>query len=265
MECEFNYHYERMRQHGEIYTNWLDEIPSEKWAWAFDGGHRHRHMTTSVIKCINYVLKGARNLLITALVRATYFQLGELFVSKGREAYGWKVIGSIFPKPITTQLWESKQAAKSVCITTFARQYESFDVEELSNKSQFKVDIRYMYYDCGNFQIDRYPCHHVIACCSNQNIEKQVYVDDVYKMGIICKVYEQEFEIVGHKDTWLLYNGSRIHPNSQLKHIENGRPRSTHFLNKMDMIEIRRLKHCGLYRSDGYSHRQCLHRNKPTS
>ncbi|XP_016168863.1 uncharacterized protein LOC107611456 [Arachis ipaensis] len=41
------------------------------YALAFDGGYRWGHMTTNLVECINSVLKGARNLAITALVKAT--------------------------------------------------------------------------------------------------------------------------------------------------------------------------------------------------
>ena len=75
-----------MHQHGTVYTDWLDEIPLEKWIQAFDGGYRYGHMTTNLVKCMNSVLKGTRNLPITALVRMIYFRLAELFARKGREA-----------------------------------------------------------------------------------------------------------------------------------------------------------------------------------
>ena len=61
----------------------------------------------------------------------------------------------------------NQQATRGIHITTFARQHESFHGNELSNRSQFKLDLRYRYCDCGKFQTDRYPCHHVIACYSN--------------------------------------------------------------------------------------------------
>ena len=76
-----------MCQYVEVYTSWFDEISREKWVQAFDGGHRYGHMIMNLVECINFVLKGARNLPITALVRATYFQLAKLFATKGREAH----------------------------------------------------------------------------------------------------------------------------------------------------------------------------------
>ena len=73
MEREFNHHYERMCQHGKIYTAWLDEILREKWDQAFDDGHWHVHMTMNLVEHINSLLKGACNLPIMRLVREMYF------------------------------------------------------------------------------------------------------------------------------------------------------------------------------------------------
>ena len=61
-------------------------------------------MTMNLVECINSVLKRAHNLPITALVRAIYFWLGELFATKGREAYARKGIGSVFLEAIMTRL-----------------------------------------------------------------------------------------------------------------------------------------------------------------
>ncbi|XP_015970034.1 uncharacterized protein LOC107493448 [Arachis duranensis] len=69
--------YQRLRNWGEAYTNWLDRIPREQYALAFDGGYQWSHMTTILVECINSVLKGARNLPITTLVKAIFYRLNE--------------------------------------------------------------------------------------------------------------------------------------------------------------------------------------------
>ncbi|RYR08132.1 hypothetical protein Ahy_B05g075684 [Arachis hypogaea] len=63
---EYQMRYERLKERGEAYTNWLDRIPREQYALAFDGGYRWDHMTTNLVECINFVLQGARNLPVTA-------------------------------------------------------------------------------------------------------------------------------------------------------------------------------------------------------
>ncbi|KAH1106845.1 hypothetical protein J1N35_010613 [Gossypium stocksii] len=49
-------------------TNYLYNIPFEQWSQAYNGGLRYGHMTSNLIECINFVLKGMRHLLITSVV-----------------------------------------------------------------------------------------------------------------------------------------------------------------------------------------------------
>ena len=136
--------------------------------------------------------------------------MAELFATKGREAHARKDAGNVFSEALVTQLQENQQATRSIHVTTFTTQHEIFHVQELPNKEEFKVDLRHRYCDCGDFQTYQYPCRHVIACCSNQNIDWQVYVNDVYRMDKICKVYERKFEVVGHQSTWPQYHARKF-------------------------------------------------------
>lgn len=71
---------------------------------AYDDGHRWGHITTNLVECVTSVLKRARNLPITILVRATYFQLAKLFAWKGSEAHAQKNAEHIFSKAVTIRL-----------------------------------------------------------------------------------------------------------------------------------------------------------------
>ena len=53
--------------------NWLEHILLEKCALSHDGGRRLGIMTTNMSEVFNGVLKGARNLPITALVQLTFY------------------------------------------------------------------------------------------------------------------------------------------------------------------------------------------------
>ncbi|XP_025628497.1 uncharacterized protein [Arachis hypogaea] len=50
---EYETCYQRSRERGEAYTNWLDRIPHEQYALAFGGGYRWGHMTTNLVECIS--------------------------------------------------------------------------------------------------------------------------------------------------------------------------------------------------------------------
>ncbi|XP_068466322.1 uncharacterized protein [Phaseolus vulgaris] len=58
-----------MRYEFKQAFSWIDRIPLEKWTQAYDGGKRYGHMTTNLAKWINFMLKGARSLPISALVK----------------------------------------------------------------------------------------------------------------------------------------------------------------------------------------------------
>ncbi|XP_072076836.1 uncharacterized protein [Arachis hypogaea] len=111
---EYEMHYQRLRERGEAYTNWLDRIPREQYALAFDGGYRWGHMTTNLVECINSVLKGARNLPVTALVKATFYKLNELFTRKRAETEARINAGHVFSELVTSKLHANQRAAGNI-------------------------------------------------------------------------------------------------------------------------------------------------------
>ncbi|XP_025604127.1 uncharacterized protein [Arachis hypogaea] len=164
---EYETRYQRLRERGEAYTNWLDRIPPEQYALAFDGGYRWGHMTTNLVECINSVLKGARNLPVTALVKATFYRLNELFTRKRAEAEARINAGHVFFELVTSKLHVNQRAAVNIHVSCFDRQNEVFEVRECPSGVEYAVDLRRQRCDCGEFQVDRVPCQHVFACCAN--------------------------------------------------------------------------------------------------
>lgn len=53
-------------------------------------------MTSNLVKSMNDIFKGFRNLPITALVRATYFRLASLFATKGERCSAVLKLGQLF-------------------------------------------------------------------------------------------------------------------------------------------------------------------------
>ncbi|XP_057730529.1 uncharacterized protein LOC130945850 [Arachis stenosperma] len=181
---EYNKNYQRLKERGEAYTQWCDEIGVERWVLAFDGGHRWGHMTTNLVECINSVLKGARNLPVTALVRSTFYRLNELFTRKSTEAH-------------------ERLRNGFTC-------NEMFEVRKMQDGTIYTVNLAQRHCDCGHFQVERLPCRHMLACCANQRLNWQVYVHDVYKMSEIRKVYRGEFVPMGDPSTWDRYEGAKV-------------------------------------------------------
>ncbi|XP_025679105.1 uncharacterized protein [Arachis hypogaea] len=254
---EYEVRYQRLRERGEAYTNWLNRIPREQYALAFDGGYRWGHMTTNLVECINSVLKGARNLPITALVKATFYRLNELFTRKRAEAEARINAGHVFSEVVTSKLHANQLASGNIQVSCFDRQNEVFEVREMPSGLEFAVDLRALRCDCGEFQVDRIPCRHVFACCANQRLDWKLYVHDVYKMDQVRRVYRARFRPLGNPTTWPAYNGPRYVPNPYLRRVSKGRPRMTRFLNEMDTRMLRRPRRCTLCGAEGHSRSRC--------
>lgn len=46
--------------HDEKYSDWISNIPVERWALAYDGEARYGNMKTNLVEVFNSVFKGAR-------------------------------------------------------------------------------------------------------------------------------------------------------------------------------------------------------------
>ncbi|XP_016199431.1 uncharacterized protein LOC107640423 [Arachis ipaensis] len=155
---EYQMRYERLKERGEAYTNWLDRIPREQYALAFDGGYLWGHMTTNLV------------------------ELNELFTRKRVEAEARINAGLVFSEMVTSKLHANQRASKNIQISCFDRENEVFEVHEMPSGVEYAVNLRQYRCDCGKFQVDRISCRQVFACCANQRLDWQVYVHDVYKM-----------------------------------------------------------------------------------
>lgn len=256
-ERGFMYHYNQLAQHGEVYTKWIDEIGDrELWALAYDGGRRYGHVTTNLVECINSTLKGARNLPITALVKTTHWRLVQLFSDKKREIKAEITGGNKFGKAFMDRIRINQRESTTMSVLVHDRHHLIFTVRD-KNSNDFKVEMRRMSCDCGNFQVDRFPCRHAFACISKLRLKWETYVDDVYTLARIYQVYERPFKAIGHNDTWELYTGPEIHPNYTMLRKAKGRPKSTRYLNEMDSSMMRRRKNCSLCKQVGHRRSQC--------
>nr|XP_029146876.1 uncharacterized protein LOC114924896 [Arachis hypogaea] len=120
-------------------------------------------MTTNLVECINSVLKGARNLPVLALVRATYYRLNELFTRKSAESHERKRAGFTYSVFAQQRIEANMQQAGNIVVHRFDRRNEVFEVREMTSGKVSVVDLARRRCDCGHFQLERIPCRHVIA------------------------------------------------------------------------------------------------------
>ncbi|RYQ91450.1 hypothetical protein Ahy_B09g097327 [Arachis hypogaea] len=166
--------------------------------------------------------RGARNLPITALVKATFYRFNELFTWKKAEAEARINAGHVFSEHVTAKLHANQLALGNIQVNCFDRQNEVFEVREMPSGVEYAVDLRRQRCDC----------------------DWQVYVHDVYKMDQIRRVYRARFRSLGNPTTCPSYSGPRFVPNPYLRRVAKGRPRMTRFLNEMDTRMLHRPRRC---------------------
>ncbi|RYR13362.1 hypothetical protein Ahy_B04g070400 isoform B [Arachis hypogaea] len=146
-------------------------------------------------------------------------------------------------------------------VTHCDRRASIFSVEEMEpvdcwSQTSYQVCLTERTCDCGLFQSLHYPCRHALAACAAVSIEWGHFVDPVYTMASVFKVYKREFTPIPDEKMWPPWYGARLKPNSAMKRKASGRPVSTRIRNEMDAIE-RAEKRCELYRGEGPTRRGC--------
>ncbi|PNX97090.1 protein FAR1-related sequence 8-like [Trifolium pratense] len=247
---------------------WVDKIPKEKWTQAFDGGRRWGHMTSILVEAMNSVYKGIRSLPITALVKATYSKSAALFGTRGMDALA--VLGSdqVYTKECQLRITEAMTKAQSHIVTRHDR--ERFAVEETQDpregrpKGTFKVDLGEKWCDCGRFQSLHMPCSHVIAACFDAHLQYQAYIDDVFKVASVCRVYEHTFEVVQAEMYWPKYEGRKLYPDPSMKRVKKGHPKKSRIRTEMDEFG-KKERLCGLCQMPNHNRSNCPNAAGPSS
>ncbi|XP_029147038.2 uncharacterized protein [Arachis hypogaea] len=219
-------------------------------------------MTTNLSECINSVLNGTRNLPVCAIVKSTYHRLNELFVMKGRQAQAQVASGQVFSQFLQKAILANREGIPQMLVTSYDRATTIFTVDEIATagvQSWFRVNLRYRRCDCGYFQALHYPCAHALAACAYARLDWQEYVDLVYRVESVFRVYQMEFQPVPDEEMWPPNEGPHIRPNPLLRRTMEGRPVSTRIRNEMDDVEPGPGKRCGICRQPGHTRRHCPH------
>ncbi|XP_027364296.1 uncharacterized protein LOC113871400 [Abrus precatorius] len=210
----------KFRSHSPEVQTWIDNISKEKWSLAYDHeGRRYGHMTTNLSESVNKVLKGARNLPITALVKATYSRLVEYFVKRGESAINDMNNGKRYCRKLIEAIEKNQEEASS-------------------------------------HQAYRYPCSHVIAACVTVSIDFWQYVDPVYTLQYVVNAYSSQWWPLGNEANILQNDEWKLLPD-QDRARGKGRPEASRIRNEMNWVESQPRQRCRLCRQPGHNQRHC--------
>ncbi|XP_061346563.1 uncharacterized protein LOC133292200 [Gastrolobium bilobum] len=194
---------------------WIEVVPKEKCTRSYyKCGRRYGHMTTNLSESVNRVFKGARNMPITSL--------------KDVE------IGKRFSKTISEAMTKNSERATSMRVREYNVARTSFEVDDQGNT--FWVNLNDGKCQCGKFQAFKISCSHVIASCKKVALDVEQYVDPVFSVNSIMRVYSYPFLPIGSEDRIPPHPRPKLVPDVSMMRGQ-GRPKSTRIRNEMDELK----------------------------
>uniref|UniRef100_A0A2N9HSV6 SWIM-type domain-containing protein n=1 Tax=Fagus sylvatica TaxID=28930 RepID=A0A2N9HSV6_FAGSY len=262
---KFNATMDSIRQYNKDAAKILDEETDvDKWTLAKDGGRRYGAMTTNLSECFNGVLKGARNLPITAMVEFIYFKLVHYFNDRRVKTQAQLSSGQAFSTHAMEifQKWSEKASLHHVI--EFNREEGTFQIQtQPSLTSMNKGNHRHVVKlgdrtcSCGKWQAYHIPCSHVIAACASQHINVYQFIDPFYSLTEMLASYQPHFEPMKDAPYWEEDpNFPMLRPDPRLLR-QRGRPKSTRIRNEMDWRENQHKQTCGLCNQEGHNRKKC--------
>ena len=141
---------------------WLEAIPLQLWALSHDGGRRYGIMTTNVPEVFNSVLKGARNLPITALVQLTFFCLNSYFVARREQDVNRLASDEQYTPYVDAQIKACVVKAGSMEIVLYDHMQRRFHVKSRSGRTH-RLNLHDQKCTCCKTLIYGFPCSHIMA------------------------------------------------------------------------------------------------------
>ena len=282
-ERKFNATFELIENVNRDAHQYLKDVPKEKWALSFDKGYRYGAMTTNVSECFNGVLKGARSLPITAMVKYTWFKLNSYFDDRRNKSIAQLNSGQKWTKYALDIFMRNKAKAEHHRVTRLSAQQQSYQVDTPHNPGSaghgdhtHGVNLLQRSCTCQKWKLYKIPCSHVIAVCIRYQRDAEQYIDPCYSVDALFRSYAPIFPALKDRLSWPDPEETRrVLPNPRLIRAK-GRPVSTRIRNEMDeggnrprttpWKEGGRKVQCGLCDQEGHNRRTCPKRNEvPTT
>ncbi|XP_015169283.1 uncharacterized protein [Solanum tuberosum] len=243
---------------------WLNDLPLEKWTMYLDNGHKWGSLTTKVSESYNGVLKKARGLPITAMVRLTVKALIDRFVERSTLANALLEQNKSWPLSVEKRFnenWRKAQAHTGMMnysttpavfeILTFAHNGKGGNVHK--NFADAKIC------SCGKWVNYHIPCSHAIKLCGLCGIEPKTYVSKYYTTKYYKRTYNATFTPVGDEIYWPPVTFSLVANNEYLRTSTNQCTRRRK--NEMDIAPARMSRKCSICKETRHTKVRCPRRN----
>ncbi|XP_049386914.1 uncharacterized protein LOC125851176 [Solanum stenotomum] len=261
--CQEKKFLEKMEMIKEINPKayvWLMKNDLDKWTLHMDGGRRWGMLTTNSSESFNGLLKSARGLPVTAMVRLTYNQIVNRFVTRSKfvnqlvqQKQQW------MPKPFKIFEDNRKKSQRHTLINYHQQRKNIFEVQthmhhgsggnkHIVNASQGKCQ-------CGKWQSYHIPCSHAIKEFDQIGYQAWEHMAPEFSVRSYKKAYSGQFNPLGGEKYW---------PDSPFLMIANkkylrkvGVNKITPIRNEMDVPASTLTRKCSTCKQIGHDRRNC--------
>ncbi|GKD60805.1 DNA-binding WRKY transcription factor [Tanacetum coccineum] len=237
---------------------WLEPRGFHRWTLAHDGGKRYGLLTTNLSEIFNSVLKGARFLPITRCVQLTFYRLVHYFDVRRPQGIHAQSNGERYAPHVVAKQEALKLKASAHSVRSFNWERGIFEVITHRGRNVQVVNLEKETCTRGKWEAYKYPCSHVLSACANLSLNSWQYVHKCYSIREYCATWASEFFPLPHEAYWPQpsFVGELL-PNSNLKRVKAGHPRSTRIHNGMDIKEREKNNLCGICKKSGHNRKKC--------
>ncbi|XP_016558442.2 uncharacterized protein LOC107858276 [Capsicum annuum] len=182
-ECKFKTVMQCLKDAELGAYNFLMKISLEKWTVHRDSGKRWGILTTNLSESFNGFLKKSRGLPITAMIKLTYYQIVERFVS--RKQYAQELINEKEQRSpvVAKKILKYELKSKNHQVTTYNRETGVFEVETYHRQGcggrKHIIKFSRNTYGCQKWQAYHIPCSHVLKVTEQMNRVAHDLVSDI--------------------------------------------------------------------------------------
>ncbi|KAK9994312.1 hypothetical protein SO802_024015 [Lithocarpus litseifolius] len=171
--------------------------------------HKYLQDVTNIFECFNGVLKGARSLPITAMVKYTWFKLDTYFDDRRNKSIAQLKLGKRWCKYAFDIFMRNKAKVEHHRVTRLSAQQQSYQVDTPHNLGTaghgdhtHGVNLLQRTCTCQKWQLYKIPCSHVIAVCIRFRHDAEQYIDQCYSMNALFRSYAPVFSALKDRLSW---------------------------------------------------------------
>ncbi|KAH0724707.1 hypothetical protein KY284_000572 [Solanum tuberosum] len=225
----------QIREENVEAHEYLMEIPLDKWTVSHGCGKRWGVLTTNLSESFNGVLKKARGLPVTAMVRLSLEQTIERYTRRSQIAHQLAEQNELWTGRFKIKWEKNYESSKrhyvfDLNIPTGIYEVRSIQVDGTGGNPHC-VSLNEGKCDYGKWVNLHFPCSHVMKVTDRMGGLARNFVSEHFTIENYVATYSGSFSPIGHEAYWP--SPSFTMRSNEFYHRSN-RPRTTRIPNEMD-------------------------------